>query len=174
MKKLYTLAILLLVSIGAFAQEGRNIYNKWSDSEGVSAVYISPSMFKMIGRLPDLKVELNEGQMMDLAPIITALEGFYMLDIPNSEASKSIAADVKSIISKSKRYELMMEAKGDGDNLQIFTVGDDKVIKSLVFLCNSSDDVQFISIDGTINRSELEAIIGTAAQKTVSPTPTNK
>ncbi len=164
MKKIYTFAILLLISVGAFAQEGRSIYNKWSDAKGVSAVYISPAMFKMIGKLPDLNVEINDGQVMDLAPIISSLEGFYMLDIPNSEASRSISADVKSMISKSSRYELMMEAKDDGDNLQIFTVGNDKVIESLVFLCTAPDEVQFICIDGLINRSELEALIASAAE----------
>ena len=30
MKKLYMLAVLLLVAVGASAQEGRNIYNKYS------------------------------------------------------------------------------------------------------------------------------------------------
>ncbi len=163
MKKLYIMAIMLLAAVGASAQEGRNIYNKWSDSEGVSAVYISPSMFKMIGKLPNLEVELNDGENMDIAPLIRSLDGFYMLDIPNSAAGKSIAADVKSMISKSKRYELMMEAKDGGDNVQIFTVGDDKVIESLVFLCTSPDDFQFICIDGTISRSDLETLIATAA-----------
>ncbi len=164
MKKLYIMAVMLLIAVGASAQEGRNIYNKWSDSEGVSAVYISPSMFKMIGRLPSLEVELNDGENMDLAPIIRSLDGFYMLDIPNSEAGESIASDVKSMIGKSKRYELMMEAKDGGDNVRIFTVGDDKTIESLVFLCISPDDVQFICIDGTINRSDLETLIASAAR----------
>ena len=70
MKKLYMLAVLLLIAVGASAQEGRNIYNKYSGNKGVSAVYISPSMFKLIGKLPELQVEMGEGEMMDIAPLI--------------------------------------------------------------------------------------------------------
>ena len=42
MKRILTVAALLLVTITSFAQTGRNIYEKYSDNDGVSAVYISP------------------------------------------------------------------------------------------------------------------------------------
>ncbi|MBR2063830.1 MAG: DUF4252 domain-containing protein, partial [Bacteroidales bacterium] len=47
MKKIMTIAFVLLFSVGAYAQEGKRLYNKYSDTEGVSAVYISPAMFKL-------------------------------------------------------------------------------------------------------------------------------
>ena len=74
MKRFIVIAVMLLMAVGASAQEGRNIYNRYSGGKGVSAVYISPSMFKLIGKLPNLEVE--EG--MDLAPLIRTFEGFYM------------------------------------------------------------------------------------------------
>ncbi|MBR4978867.1 MAG: DUF4252 domain-containing protein, partial [Bacteroidales bacterium] len=99
MKKLYMLAVLLLVAVGASAQEGRNIYNKYSGNKGVSAVYISPSMFKLIGKLPELQVEMGEGETMDIAPLIRSFSGFYMLDISNSaSAAASLAADIKTMV----------------------------------------------------------------------------
>ena len=46
MKKLATLlAAFLLLTAGAKAQDGKGIYNKYSDNEEVSAVYISSAMF---------------------------------------------------------------------------------------------------------------------------------
>ncbi len=163
MNKIYIIAALLLTAIGASAQDGRAIYNKWSDSEGVSAVYISPAMFRMIGKLPELNMETESGETIDLSPTISSLEGFYLLDIESSVAAKDVVNDVNSILRKSKNYELMMEVKDDGDHVQIFTVGNDKVIESIIFLCNSPDDVQFICIDGTIKRSELEAIVAASS-----------
>lgn len=56
MKRFIVMAVMLLMAVGASAQEGRNIYNRYSGGKGVSAVYISPSMFKLIGKLPDLEV----------------------------------------------------------------------------------------------------------------------
>ncbi|MBO5707836.1 MAG: DUF4252 domain-containing protein, partial [Bacteroidales bacterium] len=80
MKRLIILTVILLSATIASAQEGRNIYNKYSGGEGVTAVYISPSMFKLIGKLPDLEIE-TDGGPMDIAPLISSFKGFYMLDI---------------------------------------------------------------------------------------------
>ncbi len=153
---------MLLIAVGAFAQEGRNIYNRYSDSEGVSAVYISPAMFKLIGKIPELNVEVGEGENMDLAPLIRSFSGFYMLDMSGSAKSADMASDVEAMVKKG-RYELLMEVKDDGDNVNIYTVGNEKTIESFVFLCRSDGDVQFICIDGTMNRSEVEALIAKAA-----------
>ena len=76
------------MAAGAFAQEGKRLYNKYSDSEGVSAVYISPAMFKLIGQIPELNVDMGNGERMDLVPLIRSFTGFYMLDI----SEKTLAA----------------------------------------------------------------------------------
>lgn len=161
MKRIIAIAVMLLIAVGAFAQEGRNIYNKYSDSEGVSAVYISPAMFKLIGKIPELNVEVGEGENMDLAPLIRSFSGFYMLDMSGSAMSADMASDVEAMVKKG-RYELLMEVKDDGDNVNIYTVGNEKTIESFVFLCRSAGDVQFICIDGTMNRSEVENLIAKA------------
>ena len=79
-----------------------------------------------------------------------------------SAKSAEMAADVEAMVKKG-RYELLMEVKDDGDNVNIYTVGNEKTIESFVFLCRSDGDVQFICIDGTMNRSEVEALIAKAA-----------
>ena len=78
MKRIIILAVLILSATMASAQEGKNIYNKYSGGEGVSAVYISPSMFKIIGKLPDLEIETADGNSMNIAPLISSFQGFYM------------------------------------------------------------------------------------------------
>lgn len=163
MKKITAMAVMLLMAVGAFAQEGRNIYNKYSDSEGVSAVYISPAMFNLIGKIPELNVEVGEGENMDLAPLIRSFSGFYMLDMGGSAQSAEMASDVEAMVRKG-RYELLMEVKDDGDNVNIYTVGNEKTIESFVFLSRSGGDVQFICIDGSMNRSDVEKLIEKAAR----------
>ena len=46
MKKIFAIAAAMLVTVSAFAQDGKSIYKKYSDAENVSAVYISPAMFR--------------------------------------------------------------------------------------------------------------------------------
>lgn len=158
MKRIIILAILLLSTTIASAQEGKNLYNRYSGGKGVSAVYISPSMFKIIGKLPDLEMKTNDGNSIDLAPLISTFQGFYMLDISNSTTAAAINKDVTLMISKG-RYELMMEVKDEGNTLQIYTSGDEKTIESFVFIASDEDCVQFICIDGEMNRSDIENFI---------------
>jgi hypothetical protein len=158
MKRIIILAILLLSATIASAQEGKNIYNRYSGGKGVSAVYISPSMFKIIGKLPDLEMETADGTSMNLAPLINSFQGFYMLDISNPATVSTINQDVASMISKG-RYELMMEVKDEGETLQIYTSGNEKIIESFVFIASDGDSVQFICIDGEMNRSDIEKLI---------------
>ena len=163
MKRIIILAILLLSVTIASAQEGKNIYNRYSGGKGVSAVYISPSMFKIIGKLPDLEMETADGNSMNLAPLISSFQGFYMLDISNPTTVSAINQDVASMISKG-RYELMMEVKDEGETLQIYTSGNEKIIECFIFIASDGESVQFICIDGEMNRSEIEKLIAGSVQ----------
>ena len=161
MKRIIILAVLLLSATIASAQEGKNIYNRYSGSKGVSAVYISPSMFKIIGKLPDLEIKTADCNSMDLAPLISTFQGFYMLDISNATTIAAINQDVASMISKG-RYELMMEVKDEGETLQIYTYGNEKIIQSFVFIASEGDSLQFICIDGEMMRSDIERLIASS------------
>ena len=127
----------------------------------MSAVYISPAMFKIIGKLPDLEIKTADGNSMDLAPLISTFQGFYMLDISNATTISAINQDVASMISKG-RYELMMEVKDEGETLQIYTYGNEKIIQSFVFIASEGDSLQFICIDGEMKRSDIEKLIASS------------
>ena len=99
---------MLLLTVGAFAQEGKRLYNKYSDQEGVSAVYISPAMFKLMGQLPDINVETADGKKMDMAPLVRSFSGFYMLSFEKkSAASAELYKEVTAMVNKGS-FELLM------------------------------------------------------------------
>lgn len=162
MKKIIAIAVTLLVAAGAYAQEGKRLYNKYSDSEGVSAVYISPAMFKLIGQIPELNVDMNNGEKMDLAPLIRSFSGFYMLDISDKVLASELYQEVTALISKGK-YEMLMEVKDDGDKLRMYTAGDAKTVESFLFIAGDGSETQFICIDGAMDRAEVESLIAKAA-----------
>ena len=158
MKKIYAIAVMLLMAVGAYAQSGKAIYNKYSDSKGVSAVYISPAMFRMIGQLPDLDVEAADGEKVDIAPLVRSFEGFYLLSVSDKSQAAELKQEVQSMI-KSGRFEMLMEAKDSGSTMRIYTVGDDKTISRLVMLAQEGDSVQFICLEGCMNRKDFETLI---------------
>ena len=158
MKRIYAIAVMLLMAVGAYAQSGKSIYNKYSDSKGVSAVYISPAMFRMIGQLPDLDVEAADGEKVDIAPLVRSFEGFYLLSVSDKSQAAELKQEVQSMI-KSGRFEMLMEAKDSGSTMRIYTVGDDKTISSLVMLAQEGDSVQFICLEGAMNRNDFETLM---------------
>ena len=155
MKRLFLLAAMLLVTISSFAQDGKSIYQKYSDSEDISAVYVSPAMFKLIGKLPD--IEMNSGEV-NFYPIIKSLTGLYIINSSNKNINAQLYADVEKFI-KSGRYELLMEAKDSGETVKMYTVGNDSVVNSFVMVARDGDETTFICIDGNMNRTDLEKLL---------------
>ena len=158
MKRIFTLIAALLLTLTAFAQNGKSLYQKYSDADGVSAVYISPAMFRLIGSLPDLEVGEEK---VNLAPIIQALEGFYILNSENPDINSKLRADAERFINNGK-YELLMEVKDSGETVRMYTMGNERTVNGFAMLAAEAAEVTFISLDGQMPRKEFEAIIAKA------------
>ena len=161
MKRILAIVAFILLAATAHAQDSREIYNKFSDEEDVSAIFISPSMFRMIGKLPDIDVDTDNGQKINLSGIIRTLKGFYLINCGNSSLSEKINGEVRKLIDSSD-YELMMEAKDSGESMRLYTVGTKDVIHSLVMHVTDRNESTFIGIEGVMNRNELEKLLSDA------------
>lgn len=155
MKKIIVFAALLLGSIFASAQNGKQIYQKYSDEPNVSAVYVSPAMFRLIGKLPD--IQAGDGDV-NLTPVVQALTGLYIISSENPDLNARIAKDVRKFIEKGT-FELLMEAKEDGEKMTMYTAGDDKTVTSFIMLADEGTEVTFICLDGKLDRTKLEEIM---------------
>ena len=155
MKRILILAAALLLTLSAAAQNGKSIYQKYSDAEGVSAVYISPAMFRMIGRIPDLQTGSGE---VNLTPVIRSLSGMYIINSDNAAINGSLRSEVERFISAG-RYELLMEAKDNGDAVRMYTVGTEQTVNGFVMLAAEADAVTFICLDGQMPREQFEELL---------------
>jgi hypothetical protein len=113
--------------------------------------------------LPDLKIQTQGDKSLDIGSLISSFQGFYMLEITEPSAMTTLRKDVASMIGTG-RYELLMEMKEEGETLNIYTAGDEKVIDSFVFMATDTDGMQFICIDGAMYRSDVEKLIAAAAK----------
>ena len=161
MKRIIILFAALLLTASAFAQNGKSIYQKYSDAENVSAVYVSPAMFRMIGQIPDLEVGQDN---VNLTPVIRSLTGLYILNSENAAINGSLRADAERFIN-SGRYELLMEAKDSGETVRIYTVGNDRVIEGFVMLAAEANEVTFICLDGQMPRKDFEELLSKEMNK---------
>ncbi|MBQ2565919.1 MAG: DUF4252 domain-containing protein, partial [Bacteroidales bacterium] len=64
--------------------------------------------------------------------------------------------DEASRFVKSKKYELLMEAKDNGEAMNMYTIGNDKIINGFVFLAQDGEETSFICFDGNIDRKQFE------------------
>lgn len=145
----------MLLTASAFAQDAKSIYHKYSDADNVDSVYISPAMFKLIGKLPDMDVNSSG---MDLSGIIKSFSGFYVLDSGNPEVNAALKNEVQKLVNKG-RYEMLMEAKGDGETTRIYADGDETTVNSFVLFSIDREQCTFLSIEGKMSREDIEKII---------------
>lgn len=155
MKNIIVFIAALLLSLSAAAQNGKSIYQKYSDAENVSAVYVSPAMFRMIGRIPDLEVGEDN---VNLSPIIRSLTGLYILNSENASINSALRSDAERFINAG-RYELLMEAKDSGETVRMYTIGNDRTIEGFVMLAVDAGEVTFICLDGQMPRKDFEGLI---------------
>ena len=162
MKRIAVLvAALFLLTANAWSQDGKGIYNKYSDHEEVSAVYISSSMFKLIGRVPDMNV--GDGSM-NLGPLIKSLNCMYLIDCDDPDVSREIKSDVNKFINKYK-FDMLMEVKDRGETVRIYTTGNEKTVTQSILTAPEESAFTFICLDGTMSREELEKVIAKAAKE---------
>ena len=155
MKKILLVALAALIGASALAQDGKSIYNKYSEAEGVSAVYVSPAMFKLMKRVPDIDLE---GESINLGPIIKNLTGMYILNSENFEINEDMKRDVDRFIRRGD-YEMLLEAKEDGEVTRIYTMGPEAVVTGFVLFTFEPDECSFICLNGEIPREALEELI---------------
>ena len=160
MKKISLIIIALMASIAMQAQDYKSLYQKYSDDERVTAVYIPPAMFKLIGKLPEVKIEDNG---VDFGPMIKSMTGFYLLQTEDKDLADKIFKDVSKVVNGHK-FETLMEVKDKGERVNVFSLGDKNFLKSLLFTAFQGNETTFISIDGLIKRDDVENAIGAAAK----------
>lgn len=157
MKKIITIAAaMLLMAAACLAQDGKSIYNKYSNEKGVSAVYISPAMFKMMKKIPDISLGDDD---VNLTPIVKAMNGLYIINSENPRIKISLSNDVEKALGNG-RFEKLMEAIDDGETVKIYTRNDGEYILNLILLANDSDECTFISLDGKMLEKDLTELLG--------------
>lgn len=155
MKKILLIAAFMLLAFTSFAQNGRSIYNKYSECKGVSAVYISPALFRMMGKLPDMDVR---GDDVNLTPIIKSLKGFYLINSENPEINGELRQDVDSFVGNGE-YELLMEVKDGGEVVHMYTTGSETEVTGFILFVSEETECTFICLDGRMQREEFEQLL---------------
>lgn len=155
MKRILLVLVITFFTLTGFAQNAKTIYNKYSNKPRVSGVFISPTMFSLIGSIPELEIADED---VDITPIVKNLEGMYIIDSENNKVNEEMRKDLASIVGN-KEYELLMEAKDEEENVRIYIKSKEEIVSSFIMVCDEGDELVFIMFDGAILAKDLSALL---------------
>jgi len=157
MKKIIIIALAVIISMASAAAQNskKQIYIDYSGKPGVSAVYISPAMFKLMKAVPD--IEIND-QEVNFSRFIRTLEGMYILSIDEPGMASQLVRDVEKELRNGK-HELLMEAVEGSETTRIYVIQKDSIISDLVLLARDGSSTSYISITGQMPLEEISKMI---------------
>lgn len=157
MKKIIILLLAFAVSMVSSAAQNskKKIYSEYSGKPGVSAVYISPAMFKLMKTVPDIEINSQE---VNFSRFIRTLEGMYILNTSDQDIASRLAKDVESELRYGK-HELLMEAIEENQTTRIYIVQNDSIVSDLILLSREGHSTSYISITGEMPLDELSKMI---------------
>lgn len=157
MKKIIIIAIASIISIASASAQNnkKQIYSDYSGKPGVSAVYISPAMFKLMKAVPDININ---DQTVNFSRFIRTLEGMYILSIDDPKTASELARDVEKELKYGK-HELLMEAVEGNETTNIYVVEKDEIVSDLILLNRDGNSTSYISITGQMPLEEISKMI---------------
>ena len=138
--------LFLFCSTWAYAQD--NLFEKYSNMDNVTSVYISKSMFQL---MPD-GVQAGGVDFSDLKGKIDHLQ---ILTSENRAVSKQMQADFEGMV---KGYELLMKVKSDDTRASFFVKQKGERINDMVMLTDEEDEFVVIRLVGDFTVQDIQQI----------------
>ena len=134
-----------------------SLYSKWAEKDGVSATYISRSMFKMIKKTPQIQLD----RPVDLTPVIKNLDGLYILEFNRTQRNTAKGGLRKDIQDVTKGHEKLMERREGEMVTRMFIATDGKTVSSFVmtWMDIGYNFGRLVCIEGAIPQGEFEKVI---------------
>jgi len=141
--------ILVIVLFSAATCFGQNrLFDKFSEMDNVTSVYISKAMFQM---LPNINTQgLNLGDMKG------KIESLQILSTEDKSTAEKMRKDFSSLEKRDKE-ELMRVRDGD-TRATFFAVKDGDIITELFMLADNKDDFTIIQLLGKFTLQDIQDI----------------
>ncbi len=143
-----SLLAVLFTAASAFGQEDAisKYFNAYMDNPSFDVVYISPKMFSMVSKIDieDMEPEVKE--------VIASMKGLRILHT-DTDAVKYYNEALKKI--NTSEYELLMTARGDGENIRFMIKDNGNIIEELLMIVGGGNDFAMLSFIGNIDLKKI-------------------
>jgi len=150
MKRIYTLILLLsLVIMGASAQI-EEFFNRYSDTDGVTSVYISKSLLRM---MPDVKTD-----GVDLKGLGNKLESIRVLTTEDKALAEKLQSDLKKDL-KVKDYEELLKVNEGKEKTMIYMKTGKNGVNEYLIINQETGEFNAIQIMGKITPDDIQNMV---------------
>jgi len=146
MKTIAFLSTLLMFSMGAQAQSAMDkIFDKYSETEGYTTVYISKYMFDMFrNNEADPKVQDDFAQVMNK---LTSIKILTSDDDPATPAPVDLYSELMKVLPPNIYKEIMV-VKDKGSNVRFYAREVNNKVAELLLVVGGNEGSALISIQG--------------------------
>lgn len=152
MKKIILSLSLLVFAFNLQAQNLDDIFDKYSEKDGFSVVYITQSMMDFF---KDIEVDASEAEIKDMQDAISGLENVKVLSYNGTNNRGNFENEVTSAL---KNFEELMIVKEKGQTVKIMMQRQGNIVKDLVIFVNGTDEIAFVRVKGEIDMNKISKL----------------
>lgn len=146
------LNILLCLCTAVFAHaQTDNMFDRFSEMDGITSVYISKAMLNMI---PDIQSEI-----IDLKGIAGKLESVKVLNSEKESVINKMKDTANQIFTPANGYETLVRIRDNDDHADIYLKTNDNNLNEFVVLTQEKEELTIIVITGQLSPEDIKNII---------------
>jgi len=147
--KILLLTLLIFISGNCLAQ--KKLFDRFSDMDGVTTVYVSKTMLQM---MPNMNIQGG----MDIGNFAGKLDGILILTSETESITKMMREETENI-HKNPSYEVLMRVK-DGDSNVNFYIRkkSDTLIGELIMLVDDVSEFVIIQMSGNLTMDDIQKL----------------
>jgi hypothetical protein len=151
-----TFLLAVMLPVMALAQSPADaLFDKYSQKEGFTSVYITQAMFSLFA---DMDTEEDEEGFLDLVKNLTCIK---IISVEDTTGVMSKTVNFYNEIAKSstkQKYEELMVVKKDKQDIKFLIRKEGKIINELLMLVAGAKENAMISIQGNIDLKTISKL----------------
>ena len=139
----------LICSTMSFAQNNNSkLFDKYADTDGVTSVYISKAMFKMMPGMQDVGLNLMNMQ--------GKLESLYIVTTERKDLVPQMRKEFSQLIEKS--HEELMRVRDGKTKATFYANMNGENVKDLLMIVDDEGDFMVLQLKGNFTLQDIQEI----------------
>jgi hypothetical protein len=151
MKTNYLIAALLCFTLttAGFAQNSSNqLFEKYTDTDGVTSVYISKAMFRMMPTV--------ENMGLNLVNMSGKIESLYILTTEKKELIPAMRKEFSQLVRKD--HEELMRVRDEGTKVTFYADMKGNLVKDLLMISDAENEFVVMQLLGNFTLQDIQEI----------------